>query len=235
MAASVVALALLHPDLALTALASGLSGAMPALMRLAVDATRHRFKRGVRVVEIAAEERSVTVEDVVDASDNDLKRELAFETIEAAMYTSLDAKVVALGKALAEGLFAEHDEVTAVERYFVQSLARLELPHLRVLDILSRDIHFQGSVMSPLIAGWEAGAIGTKLPGYTPIIPQIIAVLVSEGLAQAVPPLLDSPSQMGTQFNATQAGHQMLRRLRAAGLEDSDEVGPDAPDAPSPA
>jgi hypothetical protein len=141
-------------------------------------------------------------------------QQLSAEALEAAMRSALDSKVIALGKAWARGVYSEVESVTAQERQVVQALARTELPHVRVLEVVSGDFQRSKVGATALATGWTPEMIQGALPAYGPLVHPLTAVLVSEGLISDS--AIRSEMVVGPFYLITAMGNLILDRLREA-------------------
>jgi hypothetical protein len=195
------------------------AGGVPALFLLGRQWFRARVRNGDRALAAGATHANVSVDDLVEkASTDEFTLKLAGDAIDAAMRSALDAKIIALGRALATGVMSSDESVAGFEQRVVQALSRVELPEARVLQVISRDYPKKSSFLG-LEIGWTEESIRQRLPpSYALLVAPALAVLAGEGL------ILDrnigsmnaiAPSG---QFRLTDFGGQVLNRLLDAGL-----------------
>ena len=70
-----------------------------------------------------------------------------------------------------------------------------------------------------LVDGWTTEAVRSQLPEYGDLVPQLISVLVSEGLIANQ--TIQNPLVPGTQFRITQAGEELFARVEDASTPDA--------------
>ncbi|MGW1785758.1 hypothetical protein ACWCQQ_42780 [Streptomyces sp. NPDC002143] len=136
---------------------------------------------------------------------------LLSETVQAAMQTSLEDKVVALGRCLANGV--EDDTRIDAERLRVRGLARIETQEAKIMAVLGQLQNPDGR--SPW-AGWNRAEILARLPGYIDVLDASMALLVAEGLAiDAGVGGYGGGGPGREQWNLTDFGRNCLRLLQA--------------------
>lgn len=154
-------------------LASSLPVMAATAFALDAKAYRRRMARGGRVIEIAAQQLDVGVEEIAElAGDSDPRIELLGRVIEAAASTvTLEAKIAALGRVLAQGLRDDAGLDEAI--MLVKVLTVLEIPHFRVLASLANLALIGGP------NGWHDSAairVMTKLNlDATPVMSDLVA------------------------------------------------------------
>ncbi len=121
--------------------------------------------------------------------------ELLVRVIEAAARSTLEAKVTALGRVLADGLREDGDTDEAL--LLAAALAAIEGPHVAVLAHL--DAHpgppeelVRASVESSI--GWRPDQVAQDLPQVAGVAEAVFAVLAGHGLIRdaGTPTLLDT-------------------------------------------
>jgi hypothetical protein len=217
-AAGAAAVGSLDPTLAIVASGAG-AGAMPLLQK-AIQAAYDRFtKKFTRTVEAGVQDSGVSFQELIIAADKDpFRQQLTSDVLEASGKTPFEDKLVALGRAWAKGILTDDDAVLAREQQFVRSLARLEYPHLRVLNVIRGDFTQVPQGLA-LVDGWTTEAVRSQLPEYGDLVPQLISVLVSEGLIANQ--TIQNPLVPGTQFRITQAGEELFARVEDASTPDA--------------
>lgn len=150
------------------------------------------------------------------AGQDDGRIELTMRALTAAAHASTEAKIRALGRALATGVLANDDTTVERETYIVDALGRLQTPHVRVLDILNeeRKPEVTGGPSRPSRRAWPTPAIATKYPQAGPILPSILATLVSVG---AVVDVAIGTYDYAAAYETNDFGKELLARLRETG------------------
>jgi hypothetical protein len=183
------------------------------------EALRRRWDRGEQAVEIAAATANLTPEELLErilADENLL--ELAAAVIAAAAETALDAKVRALGQALARG--ATDEAMIDVERFLVGTLAALEAPHVRVLGQIAQRYDDYGSPAGPdgrpRAYGWTLAALEAHLLRLAPVLQPVLGILSANGLITdtAIGSLDYNP-----RWVITESGRTVLHMLEDDGTE----------------
>jgi hypothetical protein len=107
---------------------------LATLVRLGADARSSRQQRGARVLETAAEQVGGLDRLADVATADEARLELTARVIEAAMRTTHERKIKALGRVLANGLdgHATVDE----SQIFTAALDAIEAPHIQILVVL---------------------------------------------------------------------------------------------------
>ena len=135
----------------------------------------------------------------------------------AAAQATTAAKIRALGRALATGVLAEDDALVDQELYVVDALARMEAPHVRVLDLLvtdppPRDYEALGGRPAP--DAWFITELAGSYPKAGGLIPSLVSTLVALGAAEDIN---RGPTGYGPMFRVAAFGRLLLHRLHAAG------------------
>jgi hypothetical protein len=170
--------------------AGALAGAVaePALEQLAREALALRRRRGERAYELATAEAGMSPEELLQRILADQRlMDLAVLAVTAASETALDAKIQALGRALATGALATDEAVVDQQRLLVGILADLEAPHLRVLAQLAEPSP-DGRMaelpdrMAPR-PRWSFDKLAAMLPTMQGVLEPVLRVLEAHGLA----------------------------------------------------
>jgi hypothetical protein len=222
---ALVAVAVAGPTGALTGAASG-----AVLDHVVKEALGRRRKRGTRALDIAAAEAHLTPEQLLQRILADERLlELAATVIAAAAETTLNAKIRALGQALARGTLATDEAEIDVERFMVATLAALEAPHIRVLHQMVRRHEDYGEEWGPdgrhKAHGWTLEALNKQLPGLSTVHRPVLGTLSANGLiwdtAIGAPgydvETLGHPSRWAVSLY----GARVLRAVEASGAEES--------------
>ncbi|MGP4051671.1 hypothetical protein [Streptomyces sp. 2A115] len=149
---------------------------------------RRREEQAAQVLVVAADIANASIDrfsETIETSPELLA--LLSETVQAAMETSLEAKIYALGRCLASGV--QDDTKVDAERIRVRALARIEAQEVKLMALLNgqprlrpadtqRDIPGNGRWQ-----GWPRTEILGQLPGFDDVLDASIALLVAEGLA----------------------------------------------------
>lgn len=152
------------------------------------------------------------------AAQDDSRMELALRALTAASHAQQEAKIVALGRALATGVLAEDDALVDTEAYVIDGLSRLEPPHVCVLQLLARSPIPQelGRVYKKTQLAWSVPALAEQYPQARSTLPAILGTLVAIGAVAdvAVGTLDYTPA-----YEANEFGKLLLQRLHEAGAE----------------
>jgi hypothetical protein len=113
------------------------------------------------------------------------RTELAMTALEAAAHTRLQAKIRTLGRAIATGALAEDQALVDEQQFLVRALARLEAPHLKVLQLVSGPrVVMPGtpSQYSKTYLNWSVQDITTRYPQSGYLIDTICAEMLGAGV-----------------------------------------------------
>lgn len=159
-----------------------------AAQRLIALVVRRREERAAQVMTVGAEASNATIDRfaaTIESSPELLA--LLAETVQAAMETSLEAKIYALGCCLAAGV--QDDARVDAERLRVRGLARIESQEVKLMALLDeraprrRADPDRGTPENGRWIGWPRVEILELLPGFAGVLDASIALLVAEGLA----------------------------------------------------
>jgi len=216
LAAVSAAVAASHPDM--VAPAAGVAAAIGVYLPMMVDRVlTFRFRQVHHAVTAGAEHTDTPIEELIDAASKTPFTELlTSDVFDAASRSAYHDKVTALGRAWAIGLLSEDEAELAREQQFVRMVNRIELPHVRVLDVVAGDFFAEaaGRGGPALVDGWTPEAVERHLSEYGSLIHPLLATLTAEGLI--ADNTIQNPMVAGTQFRVTPAGRDVLRRLREA-------------------
>lgn len=194
------------------------AGAGAVLDHVIREALRRRRDRGEQALELAAVEANLTSEQLLERILADERLlELAAAVIAAAAETALDAKIRALGQALARGTLATDDAMIDTERFIVGTLAVLDASHVRVLGQINQRYDDYGEEFGPdggrLAYGWTLEALSEYLSWLTPVLRPVLGTLTANGLIRdtAIGALEYRPRWVVTEY-----GEQVLRMLEEA-------------------
>jgi len=135
------------------------------------------------------------------------------DIVDASARSNFDPKLIALGRAWAKGVLTPNEIAFQQEVNFVRTLARLEAPHIRVLQVIGEGRPQQrGIVNRALIHGWEVSDIVQAPPEFGEFAAQLVAVLASEDLIhdEAIGPV------QGSHNLITGNGRDLLNRVLSA-------------------
>jgi hypothetical protein len=159
------------------ALAGAASGAV--LDHVVKEALGRRRARGTRALDIAAAEAHLTPEQLLQRILADERLlELAATVVAAAAETTLNAKIRALGQALARGTLATDEAEIDAERFMVATLAALEALHIRVLNQMVQRYEDYGEEFG-LVSGLPCGEArsGVKIGCGRPLTSLLLGLL----------------------------------------------------------
>jgi hypothetical protein len=203
----------------------------PVLEQVVSEALTRRRERAQRALAVAASTASMTPEELLDRILRDERLlDLAAAVVAAASETMVEAKIRALGRALATGALAVDDAIVDEQRFLVDILADLEAPHVRVLHQLSIQHEGYGSPRNEKgdgrAYGWLTEDLSAHLPGMGVVLQPVLRVLESRDLVRdtAVGTLDYVP-----RWVVTEAGERCLAMLEERGREDSDHPAPAPP------
>ncbi len=201
--------------------AGALAPALALGIRISSDALTRRRDRGARALDAAAEQVGNLQRLETLATADDARLELTARTLEAAMRTTLEAKVRALGRVLAAGL----DGQATVDQAQILStaLAQLEAPHVQVLDELRRRADANAEAAEAERArGMELLSmprddVVERLPGHRDVLDSVMQVLEGQYLVVPVTLGMTSGSWGGPgRWAVTDLGRACLDRLAEA-------------------
>lgn len=209
------------------------AGAGVVVQHVTNRAMSRRFQRAAEVVEIAADEAGLTPEELLERIRADERLlELAAAVIAAAAETVLQAKIRALGQALARGTLATDDAEIDQERFMVGTLGALQAPHVRVLHKISRRYSGYGQRHTPegqpQAHGWTFEDLAARLPGMRPVLRPILSALTANALIfDTAVGMWGFSSGKSERWIITDYGRQVLDLLEAQGAEEPDPSAQD--------
>lgn len=113
------------------------AGAVPLLDEMQSRWFHREQQKLGRVIQVGIDQTGLSADDFLkELTKDDLRLALLSEALSAASRTAVDEKIRALGVALANGALTDDDARLDEERIWVQILAEVEAPHLRVLHVL---------------------------------------------------------------------------------------------------
>jgi hypothetical protein len=194
------------------------------LRYLATHAIGLRDSQAGRTLELAARQANLGLEELQRRLAGSPHRlQLTAAALAAAANTTLEAKLRALGRALATGALTTDDAVIDEQRFLVDTLADLEAPHLRVLHQLS--IEHEGywpEVYAPGqegAHGWSLRDLADSLPGQEAVLEPILSVLAGHALALDTADGTLEYRLEGRRWVVTDYGKRCLAELEAIGQQ----------------
>lgn len=193
--------------------------ATEALNAILSHHTKTQFAKAGGVLSVAADARQVEPDQLAALADNPSKEFLLATALRAGANSSMPAKIVALGKVLADGL---PDDDAMVDSATMLALAfdDLEVAHIRVLDYLAGDSGPLGPARAvSLLDFLEAHQ------GYGISISAIVATLERHGIIRIQGEPLKNmvwrattaySDQLPHRYRVTIFGHELLSRVREA-------------------
>jgi hypothetical protein len=158
------------------------------LVRLGVDARSSRQKRGALVLHAAAEQVGGLDRLADIAAADDARLELTARVIEAAMRTTREQKIRALGRVLANGLDGQATVDEA--QILTTALDAIEAPHIQVLAELRKHADSHEEEVTPAnrvdLLTLPRATIVDRLPGHREIIGAVLQVLAGQHLIEPV-------------------------------------------------
>jgi hypothetical protein len=188
-----------------------------ALVNFVGRGHERRQQKALMMVDVATSAGDTTAEELLDRADSDDGRiELTMRALAAAARATSDAKIRAIGRALATGVLAADDAIVQHEIYVIDALDRLEAPHVKVLDILSatRVPQVSGQLYKTVELAWPVPAIASKYPQAGAALPSLLATLVSIG---AITDVALGAADYRATYETNDFGKLLLERLREAG------------------
>lgn len=180
--------------------------------RLADSVVRRRNERAAEVIAVGAATSNTSLDRFTETIEsNDDLLALLSATVQAAMETSLDDKIHALGLCLAHGV--DDDTRIDAERLRVRGLARIETQEAKIMAVINQPRPSAGR--DPWL-GWNRAEILRHLPQYTDVLDACMALLVAEGLAaDAGVGGYGGGGPGREQWNLTDFGRDCLRLLQS--------------------
>lgn len=175
-----------QPYLGAGLLATGIGSALSAMAPHILDkAIEHRQRNKDWAIEIALRTFDEGVDIFKERLSSDVERvELFVRVLEAAAPTTLDAKVIALGRVLAYGL--EEDADMGEAFMLAAALADMEGPHILVLQRIHEQPVAPEETRTNQERGWDKNDIAQVMPEYNTTLDGILATLSRHGLLMDV-------------------------------------------------
>jgi hypothetical protein len=195
----------------------------PTAVRLISVIRSHREERAVRVLSAGSAESQLSVDRFSNAIENSpALLALMAESVQAAMDTPLESKILALGRCLGRGVKDEArvDE----ERLRVRGLSRIDEPEVKLMELLNQQTRLAtteeivGDDSGKRWPGWRRPEILDELPGFASVLDASIARLTAEGLVRddGIGRLAASDG-FREMWVVTDFGKECLRLLREVG------------------
>jgi hypothetical protein len=165
------------------------------------------------LVEEATERASITPEDFLERMTREPHLHDAFtDAVQGALTTADERKIRALGRLLADGIHADDAQVDVL-RIVIRELARLEVPHLRVLETLRNPPARDNE--PPISAGTPLGASNLIefYPGATNVMDALLTHLETAGLILNVDENAGIRTEARGRFVVTSLGNSLLNYL----------------------
>lgn len=182
-----------------------------------------QITRAGQVWSVAADICEVRPQALPSLADDDQKEFLLATALRAGANSSMPAKIVALGKVLADGL--SNDDVVTVDSatMLAHAFDDIEVAHIRVLDYLAGDAA-QFGPLGPARAVSLLDFLEDN-PGYGIPISAIVATLERHGIIRTQGEPLKNmvwrattaySDQLPHRYRVTIFGHELLSRVREA-------------------
>jgi hypothetical protein len=197
------------------------AAAGPAWAPVVVEAIRGRLKNADEAIRAGVQASGSSIEALTSESKSDpFKQQLSLDAIEFASRSAYSEKIRALGRAWASGVMSVDEGLIAQEWQLIRTLSRVELPHIRVLEVVEGSFVGAPGGATALISGLTPEMIQLQRSEYGPMLGQLIAVLRSEGLIYDGS-INNEIGRPGEEFLITPVGSLLLNRLREAASDDS--------------
>lgn len=148
--------------------------------------------------------------------------------VEAGGNSAYPSRIRALGAALATGVLADDTDTLDVEQIVIESLSRLERPHIRLLVFMAQwseedqEVDEGWPTVKPL---WGRTSLANELESLQPVLTRLLADLLAAGVLRLeIQPHEPRRQTRQSRMTSTQAwavsdfGMECLRRLYQAGL-----------------
>lgn len=164
-------------------LASPLQPALQLAFTTIAEADRRMYQQVAQALDIAIDETDGGAPQVERLALADPARtELFRRVVQAAGRSTLEAKIPALGRVLAQGL--PDGDTVDLALVIADGLTTIEAPHLQVLHVLEGKAEMLNpdGTLTSLGPGWPNGALQVKLPGHIVVLPALLSTLERHGL-----------------------------------------------------
>ncbi len=215
-------------------LLSGLEPIVARVQTLVAAEYQANKQRAAAMWRVAEHEAGRPVAELIDvaASDED-RRFLATSAAAGAEGSRYPARIIAIGKDLAEGLITESLDAVLAEQQIIGAMSALDRHHVVLLRCMALGLPPSGEQLVEHEASEEA--LCRSLPGVREPFRRLVAVLEREGLAVYRPAtnadqslsegmrrmavLPGTQRQRSERWVATDFGLTVLRKFRAAAFE----------------
>jgi hypothetical protein len=145
-----------------------------ALTRVTAVMGQRRFRHAAGTVVDAAEASGCSVEELLgQAVSDDRRQELLSRALGDAEDTALRDKRRALGRALAAGIEGDDARVDD-ELLFTRAVADVDVPHIKLLKVLSADQPFPGQLSGGVLhGGWSLSTVAARHPEFGAALPAL--------------------------------------------------------------
>jgi hypothetical protein len=198
-------------------LAAATGIAVQAVTNIAGTAIEQRHQRAAASLQHAADTAGLSLDQLEHRIvARPITVELTARALDAAARTNLEAKIRALGTALATGALAEDDALVDQELIIVQALTPLEAPHVKVLHLAStpRVPSPDGDPYRKSYLNWADDDLIKRYPQAADTMHAILGTLVGVG---ALAPTTEAAWHGGTTYEISPFGRALLARLMAVG------------------
>jgi len=157
------------------------------IQQVLTGARDHWSRRAEQAVETAAEEAGLTPDELLERIVADERLvDLAMRVFTVAAEIALQARIRAAGAAL--GRAVRDDSAIDEERFIVDTLATLHMPHYRLLRQLGDRYEGYGQERDAngqeLLHGWSPAALREHQPGLVPVLGPVMGALASQDLVR---------------------------------------------------
>jgi hypothetical protein len=208
-AALAAGVGLLGPDAG--AAATALTPAMEvALTQVAAVIGQRRFRHAAETVVDASEASGCSVEELLgQAVSDDRRHELLSRALGVAQDAAVRDKRRALGRALAAGIEGDDARIDD-EVLFIRAVADVDVPHIKLLKVLSEDQPFPGQPSGSVFhGGWSLATVAARHPEFGGALPALIWTLESHSLIQTV---RSATPTTAVAYTITSDGRRLLDR-----------------------
>jgi len=182
-----------------------------ALTQVAGVVRRRRFRHAAETVVDASEASGCSVEELLgQAVSDDRRHELLSRALGVAQDAALRDKRRALGRALAAGIEGDDAQIDD-ELLFIRAVADVDVPHIKLLKVLSEDQPLKGQLSGSVFhGGWSLATVAARHPEFGGALPALVWTLESHSLIQTV---RSATPTTAVAYAITSAGRQLLDRL----------------------
>jgi hypothetical protein len=182
-----------------------------ALTQVAAVIGQRRFRHAAETVVDASETSGCSVEELLGkAVSDDRRHELLSRALGVAQDAALRDKRRALGRALAAGIEGDDARIDD-ELLFIRAVADVDVPHIKLLKVLSEDQPFPGQLSGSVFhGGWSLATVAARHPEFGGALPALIWTLESHSLIQTV---RSATPTTAVAYTITSAGRRLLDRL----------------------